>query len=170
MSTMSDIQAQAPSVIPPAATHAIHIGSDDLPFVDIGDGSHLQLLQVDLNQGIWVVRVKFKPGTQVDTHYHTGPVYAVTRSGRWFYKEYPEYENTAGSYLFEPAGSVHTLTVPADQDEDVDVWFAVYGSNVNMDENGQVISVVDAPSILAIYRTICAEQGLDCSKVIVQGG
>ena len=42
-----------------------------------------------------------------------------------------------GSYLYEPAHSVHTLTVSKDG-EGADVWFAIYGANVNVDADGNV--------------------------------
>jgi len=148
---------------------AIHIGETDLPFVETGPGTQLQLLQVDLNQGIWVVRTKFQPGTTIEKHYHTGPVFAVTLAGSWFYKEYPEYKNTEGSYLYEPAHSVHTLTVPESNEGLTDVWFAITGSNLNMNDNGEVTSVVDAQSILAAYRALCREQGLSTENTIVIG-
>ncbi len=152
-----------------ALTHAIHIGESDLPHVEIGDGSTIQLLQVDLNVGLWVVRTRFNPGYQVTKHYHTGSVFAVTLAGSWFYKEYPEYVNTAGSYLYEPAHSVHTLCVSEDNDGPTDVWFAIYGANVNMDDHGNVVGITDAQSVLAAYRALCDEQGLDHSNVIVNG-
>ena len=41
---------------------AILRGEDELPFVELGDGSTLQLLQVDIDQGLWVIRTKFYPG------------------------------------------------------------------------------------------------------------
>jgi len=103
---------------------------EDLPWVSLPDGSKLQVLQVDLNQNLWVVRNRFKPGFGIDTHYHTGPVFAVTMSGEWFYQEYPDKINKAGSYLYEPAQSLHTLTVSDDATEDAVVWFAIFGSNV----------------------------------------
>ena len=87
---------------------ALHRGEEELPFVALGDGTHLQLLQVDVEAGLWVIRTKFEPGVVVPTHKHTGEVFAFTRSGSWKYREYPEV-NTAGSYLYEPAGSIHTL-------------------------------------------------------------
>lgn len=162
--------APAGSVVPMhGLTEAIHIGEDDLPHVDIGDGSTIQLLQVDLNQGLWVVRTRFQPGYRVTKHYHTGSVFAVTLAGSWYYAEYPDYVNTRGSYLYEPAHSVHTLTVGADNDEITDVWFAIYGANVNMDDEGNVVGISDAQSILKAYRMLCDAQGLDHSKVIVQG-
>ena len=152
-----------------AMTHAIHIGERDLPWIEGAEGSQLQLLQVDLNVGLWVVRTRFQPGYQVTKHYHTGSVFAVTLAGSWFYKEYPDFVNTAGSYLYEPAHSVHTLMVGADNTEVTDVWFAIYGSNINVDENGDVISITDAQSILAYYQGKCAELGLDCSQLIING-
>lgn len=148
---------------------AILIHDEDLPHVDLPDGSTLQLLHVDLNQNLWVVRNRFKPGFCIDTHYHTGPVFAVTQSGEWFYKEYPDKVNKAGSYLFEPAHSHHTLTVAEDAKEDAVVWFAIFGSNVNVDDDGNVTSILDARTVLKAYRALCELSGQNCDKVIVMG-
>ena len=41
------------------APTALHRGEADLPFVDLGDTGLLQLLQVDLANGVWVVRNRF---------------------------------------------------------------------------------------------------------------
>lgn len=150
-------------------TEAIHIGKDDLPWIDIGDGSEIQLLQADLNQGLWVINSRFQPGYQVQTHYHTGAVFAVTLSGSWYYEEYPEYVNRKGSYLYEPAHSVHTLTVSKDNEEATEVWFAIYGANINIEKDGRVTGVVDTQAILGVYRALCEQQGLSHEKVIVIG-
>src|SRR5437867_117657 len=84
----------------PAPT-AIHIGADDLPFVDIGDGSKLKVIQVKEKEGLWIVENIFNAGYVVPTHKHTGPVWGYTRSGAWKYKEY-DYVNREGSFLYEP--------------------------------------------------------------------
>ena len=76
-----------------AAPTAVHRGEDELPFVDLGDGNHLQLLQVDLANGVWVVRNRFEPGTTLQIHKHTGHVYAFTLTGSWHYLESPEAVN-----------------------------------------------------------------------------
>jgi 2,4'-dihydroxyacetophenone dioxygenase len=137
---------------------ALHRGEDELPFVNLGDGTHLQLLQVNIELGLWVIRSKFEPGTTVPTHKHTGEVYAFTRAGSWKYLEYPEV-NVAGSYLYEPAGSVHTLTVPDDNTELTDVWFAIYGANLNLDANGNVEMVIDAGLVRDTYFALCEAEG-----------
>ena len=137
---------------------ALHRGESDLPFVSVGDGTHIQLLQVDVQGGLWVVRTRFDPGVTIPTHKHTGEVFAFTIAGRWKYVEYPEV-NSAGSYLFEPAGSIHTLTVPDDVDGQTDVWFAIRGANLNLDEAGNVTSVIDAGLISEFYVASCEELG-----------
>ena len=126
----------------------------------------LQLLQVDLDQGLWVVRTRFQPGVTIATHKHTGPVFAVTLAGSWKYREYPDV-NTAGSYLFEPAGSVHTLTVPKTETAVTDVWFAIYGANLNLDANGNVEAVIDAELIHTFYLAACESQGFPAPAVIL---
>ncbi|WP_374571340.1 2,4'-dihydroxyacetophenone dioxygenase family protein [Phenylobacterium sp.] len=160
--------AAAP-IVPHASREAIHIGLEEAPFVDLGDRSAMQLLHVDLSQGLWIVRMRFQPGYRIARHYHTGPVYAVTQRGSWRYIEYPDQVNRAGSYLFEPAGSVHTLVVPEDQAGDTEVWFAVFGANVNIGEDGQVLNVLDAATVLGAYRALCEARGESSQAVIVAG-
>ena len=145
--------------VPPA----LHRGADELPFVEIGGGNKLKVLQVDANEGLWVVENIFQRNYEVQTHRHTGPVYGYTTSGAWKYKEYNEV-NRAGSFLFEPAGSVHTLTVLED---DTHVWFQMYGQNLNLDADGNVESVFDGPGTLEAYYLLCEAEGYPRPNVIV---
>ena len=151
------------------AREAILIEKDDLPWVELPDGSGLKVLHVDLNQNLWIVKNRFKPGFCVDTHYHTGPVFAFTDSGEWYYKEYPNLVNKAGSYLFEPAHSVHTLTVSPDATEDAVVSFVIFGSNVNVNEKGEVVSIVDAQRVYAGYKMLSEAKDETCEATIVLG-
>ena len=145
----------------PGIPAALHRGEEELPFVG-GDGLLTQLLQVDVEGGLWVVRTKLDPGTTLPRHKHTGEVFAVTFSGSWKYLEYPEV-NRAGSYLFEPAGSVHTLHA---LEEGADVWFAIRGANLNLDDEGNVESVLDAAAVRDGYLAQCEAAGLPRPKVI----
>lgn len=147
----------------------MHVGADDLPWMEAGDGSALQLLHVDLTQGLWISKTRVPPAYRVPKHYHTGLVFAVTLQGRWFYAETPEAVNAPGSYLFEPAGSLHTLCTPKEQEGDTIAWFAIYGANINVDDKGAITSIVDARAALELYRGYCEALGLDCSKLIVVG-
>ena len=133
---------------------AVHRGRDDLPWADLGDGSLIKVLQIDETQGLWIIENVYKPGYLVQTHKHTGPVFAFTMSGAWQYRE-SDFVNRAGSYLYEPAGSVHTLEVPEDNTEDTHVFFTIYGANLNLDDAGNVESVYDAGFILQSYLLLC---------------
>ena len=141
---------------------AVHIGADDLPWVDIGDGSKLKVLQVRSDEGLWIVQNVFTAGYTVPTHRHTGPVWGYTISGAWHYKEY-DYVNRAGSFLYEPAGSVHTLECVED---DTNVWFQMYGANLNLDAEGNVESIFDGPGTLAAYYALCEAAGLPRPEVL----
>jgi 2,4'-dihydroxyacetophenone dioxygenase len=142
---------------------AMHLGRDDLPYVDIGDGSQLRVLQVKPKEGLWIVENIFQAGYEVPTHKHTGPVWGYTRSGAWKYKEY-DYINRAGSFLYEPAGSVHTLQCIED---DTQVWFHMYGSNINLDADGNITFVVDGAGTLEFYLLMCEQAGLPRPNVLV---
>ena len=143
---------------------AIHFGADDLPFVDIGDGSLLKVLQVKQGEGLWIIENIFQAGYEVEKHKHTGPVWGYTTSGAWKYKEY-DYVNRAGSFLYEPAGSEHTLQCIED---DTRVWFQMYGSNINLGANDEIEMVVDGMLTLNYYYAICEEQGLPRPNVLVE--
>ncbi|MCX2745435.1 2,4'-dihydroxyacetophenone dioxygenase family protein [Mangrovivirga sp. M17] len=152
-----------------ALAHATHIGENDLPFIEVGPGMKLKLLMVDLANGLWVTRILFEPGAEVNKHYHTGPVLAFTVSGEWYYKEYPKDRNKRGSFLYEPAHSLHTLTVPVTNKEVTEVCFSVVGSNLNVDENDEVESVTDANSVLEAYKQLCGEQKISSDKLLIHG-
>jgi quercetin dioxygenase-like cupin family protein len=143
---------------------AVHFGADDLPFVDIGDGSLLKVLHVRTGEGLWIIENIFQAGYEVPRHRHTGPVFGYTTHGAWKYKEY-DYVNRAGSFLYEPAGSEHTLQCVEDNTR---VWFQMYGANLNLDENNDVELVVDGTLTLNFYYAICEEQGLPRPRVLVE--
>ena len=142
---------------------AVHIGADELPFAPVPDGTMLKVLQVREREGLWIIQTIFPAGYEVQTHRHTGPVWGYTVSGAWKYKEY-DYVNRAGSFLYEPANSVHTLQAVED---DTNVWFHMYGANLNLDADGNVESVTDGASALAAYYALCEAAGIPRPNVLV---
>lgn len=146
-----------------SAPEAVHRGASELPWVDLPDGSKLKVLQVNEREGLWIVENIFQAGFEVQTHRHSGPVWGYTVSGAWKYKEY-DYVNRAGSFLWEPAGSVHTLQCIEDNTQ---VWFHMYGVNMNLDADGNVESVTDGISALRGYLALCEMQGKGTPDVIV---
>jgi len=151
---MTAVDATAPFAVPDVA----HRADDELPWVTVDEGVELKVLQVDLARGVWIIKNRFRPGVQIPTHRHTGDVYGVTYSGAWKYLEY-DFVNRAGSWLFEPAGSVHTLSVPADNTEPTEVLFVINGSNLDVTPEGEVTMIVDARLILEVYLAQCEAEG-----------
>jgi 2,4'-dihydroxyacetophenone dioxygenase len=135
-----------------------HAGDDDIPWVDTGAGVDLKVLRIDHTHGTWVIRNRFQPGVQLQTHKHTGTVDGYTLAGRWHYLEY-DFVSTPGSYIHEPANSVHTLKVPDNNTEPTDVLFIIEGSLLNLSPDGQIDYTTDAESILAFYYAFCEQQG-----------
>ena len=142
---------------------AVHLAAGELPFADIGGGNKLKVIQVIEKEGLWIIENIFMKGFEVQTHRHTGPVWGYTVSGGWKYKEY-DYVNRAGSFLYEPAGSVHTLQCIEDNTQ---VWFHMYGVNLNLDADGNVELVTDASTVLRSYMNRCEKQGLPRPNVVI---
>jgi 2,4'-dihydroxyacetophenone dioxygenase len=174
MSTRATSSRQAPPArgafdgIP----ESLHIASSDGVFArDFGfAGVSLQLLQADVEGGFFVVRIRFAPGTRLPRHQHTGAVHALTLSGEWSYLEYASAPpNRAGSYLYEPPGSVHTLKVADHLRRDTDVVFIVEGAMLILDDADHVTAVLDAASHAREWPLRLREQGMDVPKIIAGG-
>lgn len=134
----------------------------------LGPGVHFKPLRLDLELGEWVVLATFEPGARIPLHYHTGAVDAWTISGSWHYVEYPEQPQVAGSYLYEPGASVHTLATPESNTEDTVVLFRISGANVNFNDDGTFHSILDAALVRHQTDTLSEAQGL--GKINYIGG
>ena len=144
---------------------------DDLLSVNIADipllkdafapGIHFQPLRLDTEHGQSVLMATLAPGCELPIHYHTGTAEVYTLKGRWLYREYPDQPQTAGSYLFEPSGSVHTFITPDTNTEDTVLFLRVEGANINFTEDGQFHSILDALTIQHLVNQLTEARGLD---------
>lgn len=123
-------------------------------------GVHIYPLMLDVENGVWVLRAQFDPGVTLPNHFHTGTVHLYTLSGCWHYIEYPEDKQVAGSYLFEPGGSIHTFHTPQSNEEITDTFMIVAGANINFDPDGNFINVMDAGWIEEIMLAAAKSQGI----------
>jgi len=150
--------------------HLLTLNSGDLPLYKDAlpgvPGVDVQPLMLDPHNGVWVVRAVIHPGVTLPTHFHTGSVHLWTLSGSWHYLEYPDQPQTAGSYLYEPGSSVHTLTTPKDNKEPTEMVMVVTGSNVNFDANGNYLGLLDANSIIQMIDGLIRERGLKPARYI----
>jgi 2,4'-dihydroxyacetophenone dioxygenase len=149
---------------------ALHIDTLNRPYAkDFGaPGVDLQLLHADIESGTFAVRIRFAPGVQLPPHHHTGVVYAYTLAGKWYYLEYADSSphNVAGSYLFEPPGSIHTLKIADDNEEITDVVFIITGAMLILDGEQRVVQVLDAASHINDWTDALRAQGDPMPSII----
>lgn len=150
---------------------ALHISSQTLPWVDHWGltGLKFQLLMADVENAVFTVRIQFPPGVQLPPHHHTGAVHAFTISGEWGYLEYPLSWSKAGSYLYEPPGSAHTLKVADHNTGPTEVLFIVHGAMLHLDEQGRVTGIGDAASHIRDWAQALRDEGKTVPEIIVGG-
>jgi len=142
-------------------TELLTVNANDIPLIRdvMGPGVHFKPLRFDLEAGKWVILAIFEPGAKVPLHYHTGVAEGYTLAGSWHYIEYPDQLQTVGSYLYEPAGSVHTFVVPETNTEDTVLLTWVDGANVNFNEDGTFHSILDAVTGVHLVNVFGEAQG-----------
>ena len=133
-------------------------------------GIKVHPLFMDPYNATMVLRIKFAPGITLPLHFHTGYVHGFTMSGCWYYTEYPDQKQTAGSYLFEPGGSVHQFNTPADNTEDTDTLFVMTGANINFASmGGDFMGIMDAGWVKNWVDQAIKDQGADKMNYISAG-
>jgi 2,4'-dihydroxyacetophenone dioxygenase len=151
---------------------ALHINSNDTPWVDAWmgvPGLRFQLLAADVENATFTVRIQFPPGLQLPPHHHTGAVHAWTMSGEWGYLEHAEAWSRAGSYLYEPPGTTHTLKVADRNSGTTDVVFTIHGAMLVHDAQGRVEAVLDAASHIRDWAQALRDEGKAVPRIIVGG-
>ena len=132
---------------------------DELPWAELAPGIEIKVLRVGGDTGRYTLMNRFAPGTVLPRHHHYGEVHAFTLSGRWGYLEY-DWEAAAGDYIYEEAGSVHTLTVPADAHEPAVIQFVIDQGMDFLDDAGQPFHREDAASIAELYLNALDHAGV----------
>lgn len=151
---------------------ALTTKTKDIPWAKdvLAPGLSIQLLVCDIEGGFMVVNTRFEPGTVLPTHLHTGAVHGHTTSGSWFYREYgDESLNTAGSYIYEPAGSTHTLEVPASNTEVTEALFIIHGAFMNYDDEGNFVGHFDPTVTRRVYVEGLERQGDELPQFVLGG-
>ncbi len=138
------------------------VNVEQIPLIKdiVGPGLHIKPLRLDPERGEWVFLAVLAPGCSLPLHYHTGPAQVYTLSGRWLYREYPDQPQTAGSYLYEPAGSVHTFYCPEDNTEDTVVIAWIEGAQLSFNDDATFHSVNDAVTVQHWTETLSAARGI----------
>jgi 2,4'-dihydroxyacetophenone dioxygenase len=137
------------------------VNIDQIPVLRdaMGPGINIQPLRLDVEKGQVVLLATLAPGCELPIHYHTGTAEVWTFSGCWKYAEYPDQPQTAGSYLYEPGGSVHSFYCPEDNTEDTVVLLWMEGAQIGFNDDGTLAHINDATSITYVTETVSEAQG-----------
>ena len=132
---------------------------DDIPWAELGPGVEMKMLRRGMSDRVYTMMNRFAPGFVAPTHLHLGDVHAYTIAGRWHYREY-DWVAGAGDYIYEPAGSVHTLVVPEDNTEPTVAIFTIAEGIELYDDDGEVFMTQNGETLDALYRA-----ALECAGV-----
>ncbi len=138
-------------------------GDDERLWVPVGDRIWSRPLCLHVGEGYWVHLLRVRRAGFVNRHRHPGPVHIWTIVGQW---RYPERDWVAGpgSYVFEPPGDVHTLTIPEGVPEMI-FLSNVKGALIYVDEAGATIGHDDVFSRIAAARAHYVQVGLGADFV-----
>ena len=113
---------------------------DERLWVPNGQGRWSRQLCLNVSQGYWVHITKVTKAGVVSRHRHPAPVNGFVIEGKWRYLE-RDWVATAGSYLYEPPGDVHTLVV--NEGDTMKTLFHNTGALLYCDEDGKTIGSTD---------------------------
>ena len=109
-------------------------------------------------QGQWCNLLRVRKSGVLTKHLHPAPVHGYVIKGRWHYLEHDWVAET-GSYVFEPPGEIHTLTVPEDCEEMI-TFFNISGCMIYLDDDNKQIGFEDVFTKIDMCRRHYDEVGL----------
>lgn len=105
-------------------------------------------LMFDVSAGITVNILHYPVPGVIGRHVHDGPVFSYTLEGSWYYPEH-DWVAQKGSFIWEPPGEHHTLTVK----ESMTALYIMHGGLTSLDQNDKPIAVDNCLTLLGY----CAE-------------
>ena len=137
--------------------------TDERVWVEIEPNVWFRPLFFDMNSGSHGEVLRVRRGGVLSRHRHPSPVHGFVLKGRWRYLEHT-WVATEGSYVFEPPGEVHTLTVDEDCDE-METFFVICGPVLYIDGEDRVVHVEDNIGLIELCRERYEECGLGADFV-----
>ena len=150
----------------PQATKEIAVAAlpeDERVWVPQATDVWFRPLMLNTLQGQWCNLLRVRKSGILSRHLHPNPVHGFVLKGRWRYLEHDWVAET-GSYVFEPPGEIHTLTVPDDCEEMI-TFFNITGSMIYVDEQNRHIGYEDTFTKIDMCRKHYTAVGLGADYV-----
>jgi len=113
--------------------------------------------------GGWCNLLRVRRSGVLSRHRHPMAVVGYVIKGRWKYLEHP-WTAEAGSFVYEPPGEIHTLTVPDDCPEMI-TFFNIAGAMIYVDAEGRQTGYEDVWTKIDMCRAHYAAAGLGAAYV-----
>jgi 2,4'-dihydroxyacetophenone dioxygenase len=136
---------------------------DERVWIEIEPNVWFRPLFFDMNSGSHGEVLRVRRGGVLSRHRHPSPVHGYVLKGRWRYLEHT-WVASEGSYVFEPPGEVHTLTVDDDCDE-MQTMFVICGPVLYIDDEDKVVHVEDNIGLIELCRETYERVGLGADFV-----
>lgn len=134
------------------------VPTDDRVWVPQAKNVWFRPLCLNRSQGYWVNLLKVRKSGILSRHRHPNAVHGYVIKGRWEYLEH-DWVAEEGSYVYEPPGETHTLTVPDDVEEMITL-FQVNGIMYYVDPWGKPLGYEDVFTKIEMCRKHYGEIGL----------
>jgi quercetin dioxygenase-like cupin family protein len=120
-------------------------------------------LCLNVTGGGWCNLLRVTRAGVLSRHRHPAPVHGYVIRGSWHYREH-DWVATAGSYVFEPPGEVHTLVVDEGTEEMI-TFFNISGAMIYLDEQDRLTGFEDVHTKIAMCREHYQRVGLGADYV-----
>lgn len=120
-------------------------------------------LMLNVTNGGWCNLLRVTKSGVLSRHRHPAPVHGYVIKGQWRYLEH-NWVATAGSYVFEPPGEVHTLVVDPGVDEMI-TFFNISGAMLYLDADDKIVAYEDVHTKIAMCRAHYIACGLGAEFV-----
>lgn len=131
---------------------------DDDKWMPVGNIGHSRPLMYDTKNGGWISLLRARGAGTIQRHRHASPVTAWTLGGSWGYREH-DWVAKAGSFVYEPAGHIHTLFIHPDEGHMLAV-FHIYGPLVYINDAGEAEDYEDVFVRIDRYAAYCKSAGI----------
>lgn len=153
---------QAPSILPALGIRpeiAVRaIPDDERIWVPQAPDVWFRPLLLNTVNGGWCNLLRVRRAGVLSRHRHPMLVVGYVLKGRWKYLEH-DWTAEEGSFVFEPPGEVHTLTVPEDCAEMI-TFFNISGAMIYVDADGRQTGYEDVFTKIDMCRKHYRNAGL----------
>jgi 2,4'-dihydroxyacetophenone dioxygenase len=157
----------APCILPsPGIRSELAIGAmpdDERVWVPQANAVWFRPLLFNTASGGWCNLLRVRRSGVLSRHRHPMAVVGYVIKGRWHYLEH-DWVAEEGSFIYEPPGEMHTLSVPEDCPEMI-TFFHIDGAMIYVDADGRQTGYEDVFTKIDMCRAHYAAVGLGADYV-----